>query len=60
MSGKLASRARHAWEAQRLRPITLHERYVKLLPQPGEDDAAARLDTYLARAVKAPEGGSST
>ena len=35
-------------------------RYVKLLPQPGEDDAAARLDAYLARAVKAPEGGSST
>ena len=25
MSGKLASRARHAWEAQRLRPITLHD-----------------------------------
>jgi hypothetical protein len=25
-------------------------RYVKLLPQPGEDDAAARLNDYLRRA----------
>ena len=26
-------------------------RYVKLLPQPGEDDAADRLNAYLARAA---------
>jgi integrase len=92
MSGKLAARAREAWEARSLEPITLHEcrhtyasllmaagytlkelmefmghadlqmvaRYVKLLPQPGEDDAARRLDSYLLRAMKAPGGASTT
>jgi integrase len=35
-------------------------RYVKLLPQPGEDDAAARLDNYLLRATTGPEGDSTT
>jgi hypothetical protein len=29
-------------------------RYVKLLPQPGEDDAAARLNDYLRRSAPDP------
>jgi hypothetical protein len=29
-------------------------RYGKLLPQPGEDDAADRLNTYLRRASEDP------
>jgi hypothetical protein len=35
-------------------------RYVKLLPQPGEDDAATRLDAYLLRATNGPGGASKT
>jgi integrase len=35
-------------------------RYVKLLPQPGEDDVAGRLDSYLLRATSAPGGGATT
>ena len=81
----VAKRARRAWGASGLTPITLHEcrhtyasllmaagytikelmefmghadlqmvnRYVKLLPQPGEDDAAQRLDDYLRRSESA-------
>jgi integrase len=92
MSGKLTSRARQAWHARGLQPITLHEcrhtyasllmaagytlkelmefmghadlqmvaRYVKLLPQPGEDDAAERLDAYLRRATTELGDGSTT
>jgi integrase len=30
--------------------LQMVNRYVKLLPQPGEDDTAARLNTYLRRA----------
>ena len=30
--------------------LQMVNRYVKLLPQPGEDDAAARLNDYLRRA----------
>jgi hypothetical protein len=30
-------------------------RYVKLLPQPGEDDAADRLNAYLRRATEPPQ-----
>ena len=30
--------------------LQMVSRYVKLLPQPGEDDAANRLDEYLRRA----------
>jgi hypothetical protein len=29
--------------------LQMVNRYVKLLPQPGEDDAAARLNAYLKR-----------
>ena len=29
--------------------LQMVNRYVKLLPQPGEDDAAERLNAYLAR-----------
>ena len=31
--------------------LQMVNRYVKLLPQPGEDDAAARLNDYLQRAA---------
>jgi hypothetical protein len=30
--------------------LQMVNRYVKLLPQPGENDTAARLNTYLRRA----------
>ncbi len=33
--------------------LQMANRYVKLLPQPGEDDAAERLNAYLARAKTA-------
>ena len=33
--------------------LQMANRYVKLLPQPGEDDAAERLNAYLARAKAA-------
>ena len=31
--------------------LQMVNRYVKLLPQPGEDDAAARLNDYLRRSA---------
>jgi integrase len=34
--------------------LQMVNRYVKLLPQPGEDDAAARLNDYLRRASREP------
>ncbi len=33
--------------------LQMVNRYVKLLPQPGEDDAADRLNAYLARSMGA-------
>jgi hypothetical protein len=47
LSGKLASRAMRA----RATPTSRWSlAYVKLLPQPGEDDTAERLNDYLSRA----------
>jgi integrase len=36
--------------------LQMVNRYVKLLPQPGEDDAAARLNDYLRRSASDPRG----
>jgi integrase len=38
--------------------LQMVNRYVKLLPQPGEDDAADRLNAYLRRATHEPNGPS--
>ena len=38
--------------------LQMVNRYVKLLPQPGEDDAADRLNAYLARASAAKGVGA--
>jgi hypothetical protein len=38
--------------------LQMVNRCVKLLPQPGEDDAADRLNAYLRRATHEPNGPS--
>src|SRR5690349_8498302 len=38
--------------------LQMVSRYVKLLPQPGEDDAADRMNAYLRRAVQDRSYGS--
>jgi hypothetical protein len=50
MSGKIATRAGGPGPPPACHvDLQMVNRHVKLLPQPGEDDAAARLNDYLGR-----------
>jgi hypothetical protein len=48
--------SRNSWSSWATADLQMVNRYVKLLPQPGENDAAARLNDYLRRSASDPRG----